>query len=232
MQLKDTVVIITGGTAGIGYALAKAFKNEGAHVVICADVAEHVKNVSGELGVTGIVADVTKESDIENLVAKVTEQFGRIDIWINNAGIFHMFDPNEPFDNEKAHKIFEVNVFGTIHGSRIALKQMKQAGSGMIVNILSSIALDASRGKNTKIYAASKWAARGFTEALRGENKDTAIKILAVYPGGTKTNLYDEKLPDTFDSYMEPDYVAEKVIENIKLEIPEQDLVIKRPTVQ
>jgi len=102
---------------------------------------------------------------------------------------------------------------------------------GVIINILSSAALDASRSVGAKLYAASKWALRGYVDALRGENKDNPVQILSVYPGGTKTHLHDEALPTDFANFMSPEYVVDKIISNLKQEEPEKDLIIKRPSV-
>lgn len=140
------------------------------------------------------------------------------------------FAKSERIDMKKAHELFDTNVFGLIFGSRVAGRKMAEQKGGVVVNILSSAALDATRGENIKMYAASKWAGRGFTEAFRAQNKDTGVLVVAVYPGGTKTNLYEGDVPQNFDQYMEPGYVAEKIINNLELEKPEIELVIKRPT--
>lgn len=229
MELKGKVIVITGGTRGLGYSLAKQLKNEGAKIVVCSHNLDHVEKAKDELIVDSILADVTKESDLKNLAKEVLDKFGHINIWINNAGVFHMTDPNKAYDNTKAHEMFEVNVFGTILGSRVARDSMNNLGGGIILNIISSNALDATKGQNTSIYAASKWAVRGYTEAFRNENKDSGIKTFSVYSGGIKTHLWDEKKPDSFNLYMEPDYVAEKIVSNLKLEKPEEELIIKRP---
>ena len=121
-----------------------------------------------------------------------------------------------------------MNFFGAVLGSRTALLNMDD---GAVVNILSSAALDARRSVGAKLYAASKWALRGYVDALRSENEGGAVQILSVYPGGTKSHLHDEALPDEFPNFMEPEYVVGKIIANLQLDQPEPDLIIKRPTV-
>ncbi len=106
---------------------------------------------------------------------------------------------------------------------------MKKNG-GVIINILSSAALDATRSKNAKLYAASKWALRGYIDALRNENKDNDVKIYSIYPGGMKTHLHDERMPEEFENFMDTSYVVEKVISNLKSNNPEIDFVIRRPS--
>jgi short-subunit dehydrogenase len=138
------------------------------------------------------------------------------------------FPAKNLLDMDRAHEMFDVNFFGAVLGSRTALLNMD---GGAIINILSSAALDASRSVGAKLYASSKWALRGYVDALRAENRNYQIQILSIYPGGTKTHLHDEALPDDFNNFMEPEYVVDKVISNLKQDKPEADLIIKRPSV-
>ncbi len=223
MELKNKIVVITGGGKGFGKTLAESFLAEGAKVVVANKTESDFK---GDLF---ILSDVRNQEDLEKIAENTIEKFGRIDIWINNAGVLYKFGEGEKIDPAKAKEIFEVNVLGTAFGCEIAKKVMKEKG-GAIINILSSAALDATRAKTAKLYAASKWAVRGFTDAFRAENQDTGISVFGVYPGGIKTDLYGDDVPTDFDKYMEPACVTQKVIDNLKLEQPELDLVIKRPT--
>lgn len=229
MKLQDKVVVITGGTKGIGYSLAKAFKKENSKVVICARNEEELKKVSEELGVVCIKADITKESDVQLLADKTIEEFNEIDIWINNAGLWMSHDYVEDFDMERVKKMFDVNFFGTVYGMRAALRKMKkQNNGGLIINVISSSAL---RGRpKSSMYASSKWAVRGLTESIREELKETKIQIHGVYPIGTKTSIFDtEKTPLDFDTYMNTSDLVTMIIDNLRKDDPETDLVIKRP---
>lgn len=226
MTLKDKVIVITGGTKGFGQALAELFVKEGSNVVICSHHKDEVEKVAKEIGVLGIYADVTKEEDLITLANETLKKFGRIDIWINNAGIYRGRKNAEDFDMFQVKKMFDVNIVGFINGSRVALRHMKEKNSGVIVNILSAAALEGRPGIST--YAASKWAANGFTESIREENKDNNILILAVYPGGMKTEIFGKDKSADFDKYMDPKDVAYKVINNLKKENPELKLVILR----
>lgn len=231
MNLKDKVVVVTGGTSGIGKAIAIGLNKEESRVIISSHNGDHLKELNKE-GFTTIKADVRNEKEIQNLAKEVVDKFGSIDIWINNAGVFYNFSFEDDFvDMDKAHSIMDTNFFGTVFGCRTALKYMKKLKKGTIVNISSSAGLDATRAKNAKIYAASKWAIRGYTQALKAESEDTGISIISVYPGGTKTELYNNNKPTNYNEYMEPDYVAEKIIKNLKSENPEEELIIKRPNV-
>ncbi len=229
MNLKDKNVVIIGGSQGFGRALAVGFITEGANVIIASKNPESVNKTGEEIGATSMVCDVKDEDSIKKVAQATIEEFGSIDIWINSAGVFKVFPVGENIDMNKAHEMFDINFFGSVLGSRTALINMREKG-GTIINILSSAALDATRSKNAKLYAASKWALRGYVDALRVENKDNNVNILSLYPGGMKTHLHDDRLPTDFENFMEPEYVVEKVIENLKLETPEKDLIIKRPT--
>lgn len=213
MNLKDKVVVITGASSGIGKALSDAFLNVGAQVVTP----------------TKTEMDVRDEAQVIKFTENTLEKYGHIDIWINNAGIAHFFSKQDKvIDMANAHEIMDVNFFGTVFGCRTALKYMKE---GMIVNIISKAALDATKMGYGKIYAASKWAVRGYLEALVGENLNSKIKILSVYPGGTKTSLWKDYKSKDYEAYMDPSLVAEKVIKNLEQEIPEEHLVINRPKI-
>lgn len=225
MELKNKVVVITGGTKGLGRELAFSFLNNEAKVVVCSRNIDEIKEINNE-GILGVVADVTKEDEMNNLLLVAKEKFGQVDIWVNNAGIWLPHLPVEEVDWKRAHDLIEVNLFGTIYGSKAALSQMRKQDSGMIINILSTSALE---GKiNETAYCASKFAAKGFTESLRKEVEKENIKIISIYPGGTKTNLFDEKKPENYSIYMDPKYVIGLIVENLKKDNPDEELIIRR----
>jgi NAD(P)-dependent dehydrogenase (short-subunit alcohol dehydrogenase family) len=228
MNLKDKVAVIIGGAGGFGKQLAKDLRAEGVKIVLASKSKNESEILAQEIGATAFIVDVRNEAEVRSLAESVVKQFESIDIWINSAGVFRVFPKDELINMDRAHELFDVNFFGTVFGSRTALLYMKEKG-GVIMNILSTAALDATRAKNGKLYAASKWAVRGYVEALREENKDTKVNIYSVYPGGMKTHLHDEAIPADFENFMEPSYVSKKVIDNLKQDTPEQDLIIKRP---
>lgn len=228
MNLQNKVVVIVGGSQGIGKELALQLIKEGSSVTIVSKNRERLETTARTLGVSSITADVQQEEDLIRIGRHVHEKDRRIDLWINCAGVFKVFPKDKLIDMKRAHEMFDINFFGVVFGSRTALSYMKEQG-GIILNILSSAALDATRAKNAKLYAASKWAVRGYVEALRGENRDSRVSILSVYPGGTKTHLHDESLPEDFPNFMEPEYVVTKIIANLKKDEPDPDLIIKRP---
>jgi len=228
MILQDKVIIITGASQGFGKALAKAFKQEKAQVIISSSDKENLIRTAEELSVDYFLADVISFENIKKLGEYVIGKYNKIDFWINNAGIQIAPSFVEEVDIKKLHHLFEINFFGYFYGCQIALLQMKKQNSGVIININSTAGLD---GKpQISVYTASKFAIKGLTEAIRKEVKDLNIKILGVFPGGMQTEIYKEKYPDDLKDYMEVDTVVEKVISNLKSENPEIDFVIKRPS--
>ncbi|MEI7621060.1 MAG: SDR family oxidoreductase [Candidatus Moraniibacteriota bacterium] len=226
MDLKSKVIVITGGSKGFGKSLATFFKKENCQVIISSDNIEDLKKTGQEISVDFLSADVTKPADLEVLANYAINKYGKIDIWINNAGIQIAPSPLEDINIEKIKRLFEINFFGYVYGCQIALRQIKKQQQGLIININSTAGLD---GKpEISAYSSSKFAIKGLTESIRKE-VSTDIKIYAVYPGGMQTEIYQEKYPDDIKEYMLADDVAQKVINNLKVDQPEQDLIIKRP---
>lgn len=222
MELKDKVVVITGGTKGLGKALAHSFSQRESQVVITSHESEPI-----ETNIHYVRSDIRKEEDVKKLVQEVVEKYGHIDIWINNAGIWMPHSKIENLNTEKVKNVFETNMFGLMYGSREAMIQMRKQKEGIIVNILSSAALG---GRPTLAgYSASKFAADGFTKALRLELEGSGVKVVAVYPGGMRTNLFDEEKPADFDQYMDQSEVAEKIIKNLESDNMQEEQILKRP---
>ena len=226
MNLKNKVVVITGSTKGLGRALAYAFLNEQAKVIINARSKKDVEEASKETGTIGFAGDVTKESDMKKLANFAIKKFGKVDIWINNAGASMGHESIEEIDSKQAHKVMEINFFGTFYGSRSAMEYMKKQKEGVIINIVSSRAIVPS--PLSAVYSSSKWAVRGFTELLRSYLSPENIFVVAIYPSGMKTNFFGKKRPIDYKNYMEPSYVAEKIVQNLKLSKPKEEIVIKR----
>lgn len=228
MTLKNKVIIITGASQGFGKALAKAFKQENAQVTISSYEVENLEATASELGVDCFPADVTLFENVKKLGEYVFKKYGKIDFWINNAGIQIAPSFVEEVNIEKLHSLFDINFFGYFYGCQVALKYMKKQNNGVIININSTAGLD---GKpKISAYTSSKFAIKGLTESIRQEIKDSDIKILGVFPGGMQTDIYKEKYPEDFKDYMEVRGVVEKVMVNLNSKNPEIDLVIKRPS--
>ncbi|MEK7463865.1 MAG: SDR family oxidoreductase [Patescibacteria group bacterium] len=225
MEIK--VIVITGASRGLGKSLAEALIAKGAKVVVSARDKTELEALGKQIGAFAVVGDVTKEADMTSLVEKSISKFGKIDIFINNAGIWLPHAPIGEINMEQAHRVVEVNLFGTVNATRAVLPYFKNQGFGVLVNIVSSSALTGR--PNSAMYSASKWAVRGFTDSIREELKGTGIKVVGIYPGGIKTHLFDEKAPAEFSDFMAPEYAAEKIIEHIAGPTPEIDFILKRP---
>ncbi|MDA2921869.1 SDR family oxidoreductase [Patescibacteria group bacterium AH-259-L07] len=226
MELKNKVVVITGASKGLGKSLANAFTKQGSKLILSARSKKQLKIVANKIKALPFVADVTNEKHVTNLARFAVKKHKRIDIWINNAGIWIPHAPIEELDSKKVHNMIEVNLLGTMYGSKAALIQMKKQGSGTIINILSTSALEGRAGGAP--YCASKYGADGFTKSLRLEAEPENIQVFAIYPGGMKTNLFDAKKPSNFDEFMDPDMVAQTILENLQKQNPEKELILKR----
>ena len=227
MSFTDKVVVVTGGSKGFGKALAEAFIKEHSRVVITSNNEAELKVTAEQIGADCFVADASSFDDSMALVDFVNDKFGRIDVWINNAGIQIAPSSAEDVDINKLHGLFDTNFFGYFYGCMVALKKMKPQGEGVIININSTAGLSGKPGLTA--YVSSKFAIKGLSESIREEIKGTSIKLYQIFPGGMQTDIYKEKVPADIGEYMQVDYAIDKVMENLKQDEPEQDLVIKRP---
>ncbi len=229
MTLSNKIIVITGGAKGLGFAMTKLLVEKGARVVISGTDEAKLNQVADELKVTTFKGDVTNELEVNDLAQFTVSKFGRIDMWINNAGIWMPPESLEEMSLDKAQKLFQTNFFGYMHGMRAAISQMKTQNQGTIVNIISTTAFDGMNGSSSSIYVASKYALRGLTNVVREEVRESNITVIGAYPGGFKTELFHEAVPKNFDQFMSPEEVAEKIIANLESDTPETQLVLKRP---
>lgn len=228
MTLQNKIIVITGAASGLGLELAKILSQEGAKVVASDLNEEKLKNIPAGIAALSIPADVTKESEVENLASAAVSEFGRLDIWVNNAGVWLPHNRIGELDMARVRHTFDVNVFGLIYGCRAALPIISRQNEGAIVNIISVSALEIHL--NSAAYAASKFAAAGFTKGLRLEAKtyeSDNVKIISVYPPAMKTDIYGAIRPANFDSFLEPKEIASLIVSNLSLNQPEEELIIR-----
>lgn len=200
-MLKDRVALVTGSTSGIGLGVADALAAVGAHVVLNgfggAEEVEQARRAITDrhgLEVRYSAADMSRPEQIEQMMAEVLREFGRIDVLVNNAGIQHV-DPVEEFPVEKWNAILQINLSAAFHTVRLAVPSMKAAGSGRIVNVASAHALVASPFKSA--YVAAKHGIAGFTKSIALELAEHGITANAVCPGYVLTPLVQKQIPDT-----------------------------------
>ena len=191
MQFKDKIIWITGASSGIGEALAKAFANEGAKLILSSRRTDELERVKkncklGDDRCLILPLDLHDTSNIDLLTKKVLEKFSRIDVLVNNGGISQRaLAKDTPIDIDR--KIMEVNFFGQIAITKSVLPIMLKQKSGHIV-VISSISGKFGFWFRTA-YSASKHALHGFFESLRLETESDGIKILIAVPGKIKTNI-------------------------------------------
>lgn len=196
--MKDKVIIITGGSSGIGKALAAKFGGEGAKLVITGRKKDQLESAADELKgygitVTTVVADASVESDCARVVETAVKEYGRIDILINNAGI-SMRALFEDLQVEVFRKVMEVNFYGLVYTTKYALPYILRS-QGSVVGISSVNGRRATPARSA--YSASKFAMIGFLESLRSEVMDRGVHVLTVCPGFTASNIRKSALTAT-----------------------------------
>jgi 3-oxoacyl-[acyl-carrier protein] reductase len=186
MNLKNVVALVTGGSIGIGKAVAHSLVNAGARVAITGRDAARLQATAAELGVHPIQADVAVEADVLRTYREVQEKFGDLDILVNNAGI-GTFGPLVSTDLGAFEKVLATNVTGAMLMGREAAKIFVKRNRGNIVNIASTAAV---RGApNGTAYYASKFALRGMTECWRAELRKNNVRVFLVNPSEVISNF-------------------------------------------
>lgn len=193
MNLKNRIVVITGASAGIGRETALAAGRQQASVVLAARRLNLLESVAAEIEKSGgkalaVVADVSQQSDVENLIRETLRHFGRIDVLINNAGA-GLYATVEETTAEQMERIWRTNFMSTLYGIRAVLPIMKQQGSGHIITISSMSGKRAAPFKGA--YSVTKFAQSGLMESLRMELRDTPIRTTVIFPGATKTEFVE-----------------------------------------
>ncbi|PGS48611.1 SDR family oxidoreductase [Bacillus sp. AFS041924] len=233
MRLSYQTVVITGASSGLGKDLALAAAKKGANIVLMARREAELKNLKAKIQEDFpvkchyFVVDVTDENAVYDAFQQIEEQFDGIDVLINNAG-FGIFQTVEQMSLQEMKQMFDVNVFGVMTCSKLALTSMKLKGKGHIINIASLAGKIAT--SKAAAYAGSKHAVLGFSNALRQEVEKDGIYITNVNPGPMDTPFFD--IADESGSYaksvrkmmLDPEKVASKVISLIGNNIHEVDL--------
>ncbi|TWI65227.1 short-subunit dehydrogenase [Pseudoduganella lurida] len=219
-RLSEQVIVITGATSGIGLTTARLAAARGAKLVIAARAEQALQDLEDQLRQRGAEAlavptDVGSPDEMRALAQAAIKRFGRIDTWINNAGI-SIFGRIEEVSDEDNHRLFQTNFWGVVNGSKEAVKHLKKAG-GALINLGSELS-DASVPLQG-MYAASKHAVKGFTDALRMElEKDGApISVTLIKPAAIDTMfaVHAKNYMDVEPTLPPPIYAPELVAEAI-----------------
>jgi NAD(P)-dependent dehydrogenase (short-subunit alcohol dehydrogenase family) len=187
-RLDGRVAIVTGGNRGLGEAFARALGEAGARVALAARDHERSAAVAESLGALAVPTDVTDPAGVRSMLATVTEELGPVDVLVNNAGVCHHRPALEVPDDEW-RQVWDVNVDGLWHCSRIVGAQMVQRGTGAIINIGSISALIVNRPQMQPAYNASKAAVHQLTKSLAAEWAPHGVRVNALAPGYVKTEM-------------------------------------------
>ena len=202
LNIKDKVVIITGGTRGIGLETAKVFLENEAKVIIFGSKQETVAKALSELekkykNIQGYFLNLNNYDEVETIINNIKEEYGKIDILINNAGI-SAHKKIEETTSEEFNKIMEINVNAMFNTSKAVVKYMKEAKRGVILNTSSMVSI---YGQPSGLgYPTSKFAVNGLTKSLARELAPFNIRVNAVAPGITKTDMVSSLPPEMIDN--------------------------------
>lgn len=213
MNLTNQVCAVTGGAKGIGLATAQALLARGARVALL-----DLENIAiDHPHALSIRCDVTSAADVQSAVDQITEQFGPISVWVNNAGLArHRWIPD--YTEAEIDLMLAVNLKGTILGSQAALKAMIAHKRGHIINVISTASL---RGiPSETVYCAAKWGVRGFTQGLAEEAAAHRIRVTAILPGGVDTAFWDDasqrQAPKQL--FLKPEHIADGIVSCIEMD--------------
>jgi short-subunit dehydrogenase len=231
--LSKQVLVITGATSGIGLVTARLAAQRGARVALCARNANALRRVVDDIlrrggEVIGVAGDVANGQDLERLAKAAVAEWGRIDTWVNNAGV-SIYGELLEVDEEDHRRLFETNYWGVVHGSRIACNELRERG-GVLINIGSVLSDRAIPLQGA--YCASKHAVKGFTDALRMEVEKARLPIAVCL---VKPSAIDTPYKDHAKNYLQvepknpaPVYAPQVVAEAILTcaERPQRDVFV------
>lgn len=201
MKFSGRVAIVTGGSRGIGKDTAAAFAKEGATVVITAKDNTRLQSTAKELGVVGFAGDIRKESDVKTVVKKTFDEFGRIDMLVNNAGIFPKVEPLHEISEERWSEVIDINLTGQFRFTKLVIPYMMKNG-GCIINIASNAGLKSFKNFEADSYSATKAALIHLTKAWAIEYAKYNIRVNCVCPGIVNTDMTEPYLRTEVDRDM------------------------------
>ena len=234
MELRDKVVVVTGGASGIGTGLCRRFREEGVRGLVIADLnADAAKDLAAELGGNSTALDVRDEEAIAIMVAETEAEFGQIDLFCSNAGILNL-DGDDYWatssDNDVWQRNWEVHVMAHVYAARACLPAMIERGEGYFLNTASAAGLLNQVGDAA--YSTTKHAAIGFAEALAITHGDDGIKVSCLCPQAVDTQMIasvEGGGTAGVDGVISPAQVAEAVLAGLA---DERFLILPHPQVE
>jgi NAD(P)-dependent dehydrogenase (short-subunit alcohol dehydrogenase family) len=196
-MLEGKVAVITGASQGLGKALALAYAEEGARLVINSRSEERIRPVAEEAvssgaEVLGVAADVSQSADVERLVGAAVERFGHVDVLVNNAGLLGPRVAIEEYPEDEWRRVIDANLTGPFLVSKAAIPHMPEGAS--IINVVSGVSVEGRAGWGA--YSVSKFGVEGLTQILAAELKERGIRANAVDPGGMRTEMRAAAYPE------------------------------------
>ena len=195
MRLNGQVAVITGGGRGIGLAIARAFAQEGSAILIAARTAEELAKaraaIQSDFAVRCLArtVDVSRAEEVQEMIEAALRELGRIDVLVNNAGIYGPIGELVDSDLSEWRGAVEVNLFGTVYATRAVLPAMRQQGGGRIINVAGAGVGGPSITPRISAYAASKAAIVQFTESIAREVSGWNVQVNAIAPGAVTTEI-------------------------------------------
>jgi NAD(P)-dependent dehydrogenase (short-subunit alcohol dehydrogenase family) len=215
MELKDKITVVTGGTKGIGRAVAESLLKAGASVFICARDKFVLKRALEELSalgkVDGEICDVRSEAQVKMMLDEALRVFGGVDILVNNAGVGVFGKTVDEIEPDEFRWVLETNLFGVFYACHHAIPLMRERGGGYIINV-SSLAGQNAHPKMAA-YNASKFALNGFTEAMMQEVRHDNIKVSLICPGSVNTEFGGGEVSAENAWQLQPADIAEVVLD-------------------
>ncbi len=232
MEIKGARALVTGGSEGIGRGIAEALLAKGAQVAIMARNEQKLAMAADEIGALAVAGDVAKAKDADAAVARTVEEFGGLDLLVNNAGIGY-FAPLVELDQAQFERVFAVNVTGAMLMGRAAARVFVKQDRGAIVNISSTSGL--SGGKGSSAYSSSKFALRGMTECWRAELRPHNVRVMLVNPSEVQTGFFAKvgSVQERSEKKLRPQEIADAVVGALEIDdrgfIPEFSVFATNP---
>lgn len=230
MDIKDKVIVVTGGASGIGLALCRRFAQEGARGVVVADLDEaQCRKVADEIGGLAVRTDVADEAQVQALVQQATAHYGRVDVFCSNAGIIQRGGLEA--SNADWQRIHDINVMAHVYAARAVLPQMLERGEGYLLNTASAAGLLAQ--VDSALYTVTKRAAVAFAEWLSINYGDRGIRVSCLCPQGVRTPMLLGPNGNRKSVLLEGSVSVEQVAEDVVNAMREERfLVLPHPEVQ